>query len=627
MKIGVFAGGVQYEFAKIVLGAMTDYANKNNITLMIFSIFDSGIDNMLYAEGQKSIFDLPDFNEFDGIIVLGDTLNVYGMRTKLMKRIKKEAICPVVCLREYEEGYNNVLVDNEQAMYDVTKHFIEHHHFTDIGFITGRMEMSDAKERLAGYKRAMEEAGLSVTEDMIYYGNYWRAFGKEMVDFFFDGNKKKPQAIVSSNDYMALALCEELNNRGIKIPDDVCVSGFDDFDDAQLFKPPLSSVSVPFEEMAVACMDRIVDIVNGNKDLEKDLRIKPIPKFRGSCGCCDPVTIRDELIKADYDRYRYMTQTCIFMSTDFECILSEQECIDTTGRIALELGAKNIYICLCEKVETDEDGNEIIGRKSFSETMHLRYYYDTKGEAVKTDVVFERSKILPDDLREELYNRTSYILPINSKSEVFGYIILQFDEKESIPIEERFDFLCINFGIGLSKVYMYEEITSMSGYKQLYLRDSLTGVYNRRGFENEIAKLHRKRKEDKFDVAAVSVDMDGLKYVNDNFGHIKGDEAIISVGNCIKNALAEGEFCARMGGDEFEAFLIVDTPDRVEKFKDDVVKSLSEVNSKIEDDYVVDASIGVCIVPHWENIVEAVNEADRLMYEEKRSKKNKQGKR
>ena len=61
MKIGVFAGGVQYEFAKIVLGAMTDYANKNNITLMIFSIFDSGIDNMLYAEGQKSIFDLPDF--------------------------------------------------------------------------------------------------------------------------------------------------------------------------------------------------------------------------------------------------------------------------------------------------------------------------------------------------------------------------------------------------------------------------------------------------------------------------------------------------------------------------------------------------------------------------------------
>lgn len=626
MRIGVFIGGVQFEYQRIILRQMTEYAHSNNVTLCVFSIFDAGIENVLFAEGEKHIFDLPNFDELDAVIVLGDTFQNFGMREYLVDRIEKEAHCPVVSLREYEEGYHNVLVDNEKAIYDVTSHFINHHKFTDICFVTGIIEMKDAQERFSGYKKAMAEAGLEVTDDMVYYGTYWRSYGKEMVDYFVSNRDKIPEAIVFSNDYMALAFNDEARERGIRIPQDVCISGFDDLDDAQLMKPALSSVTVQFEKMTVECLDRAIGLANGKIYEDKDFRVSAIPRFRESCGCNDPLVIRNKTIKMDYQRYRYMTQTCIYMITDFEVVMSERECVDTAGRIARELGAENIFVCLCEKGEDDEDGNKII-RQSFSDTVHLKLYYDEEGKAVDTDIPFSCLELLPKSVSHMLENKVNYILCIHSKTEVLGYVIIQLPNSLEVNLEERFAFLCMNLGIGLSRVDMYDEMTSMNDIKHMYLKDSMTDLYNRRGFDNEIAKLHRNLKNKECNIALVSVDMDGLKYINDNFGHVKGDEAIISFSECLNKVLEPDEFCARMGGDEFQVVLNLSQKDRIERFRNDLAQKLKAVNEKINKDYVVDASIGVCVVNNWDSLIESAKEADRLMYDEKKNKKNKQGNR
>ena len=165
----------------------------------------------------------------------------------------------------------------------------------------------------------------------------------------------------------------------------------------------------------------------------------------------------------------------------------------------------------------------------------------------------------------------------------------------------------------------------MRDIKSLYLKDPLTEIFNRRGLEYELTTLHQRLGRKAVEMSVVSIDMDGLKYINDNFGHATGDAAICHVARCISAALEEHEFCARMGGDEFVAVLYSDDETRCEEFRMKLEDLLAEVNKDIFEDYVVDVSIGISHVKSNDTILDSLQVADELMYKEKRNKINKQG--
>ena len=116
--------------------------------------------------------------------------------------------------------------------------------------------------------------------------------------------------------------------------------------------------------------------------------------------------------------------------------------------------------------------------------------------------------------------------------------------------------------------------------------------------------------------------MDGLKHINDTFGHSSGDEAIKAISCCIKAAVNKNEFAARMGGDEFEVVLVLDSPGRVGQFIRTLRKLIKEANSGHDWPYVLSASIGTCELTGWEDLLGCMNKADKAMYLEKKTKKS-----
>lgn len=140
-----------------------------------------------------------------------------------------------------------------------TEYLIELGH-RRIGFVEGRPELWCSRARMDGYRAALEMAGLTVEDALIASGKYTYESGFRAGRKLFEG-EDPPTAVFVSSDQMALGVYEALRQRGLRVPDDVSVVGFDDLPEARWSSPPLTTVRQPLADMgrmAVRTIQRIV---------------------------------------------------------------------------------------------------------------------------------------------------------------------------------------------------------------------------------------------------------------------------------------------------------------------------------------------------------------------------------
>ena len=116
MKIALFICDVYQTHQTIVTNAMNKYAQEHGITLIIYASFVAPGNNIFHVAGERSIIKFPDLSDFDGIVVAGETFKMFNMQTELMRRIRREAKCPVVSVREAENDCGSVSINNKKAM-------------------------------------------------------------------------------------------------------------------------------------------------------------------------------------------------------------------------------------------------------------------------------------------------------------------------------------------------------------------------------------------------------------------------------------------------------------------------------------------------------------------------------
>jgi diguanylate cyclase (GGDEF)-like protein len=160
---------------------------------------------------------------------------------------------------------------------------------------------------------------------------------------------------------------------------------------------------------------------------------------------------------------------------------------------------------------------------------------------------------------------------------------------------------------------------------KLSLVDDLTGLYNRRGFlvhTKQPLKLFRSRRLDR-GLWLMMLDMDGLKQINDTFGHEEGSQALIKIGEILQKTFRETDVIARVGGDEFTVLFIDIDNEAGEMVSERLDKNLEEYNAESGKPYKLLLSYGLVPVgiDNTFSIKEIINQADKIMYEQKRSKK------
>jgi LacI family transcriptional regulator len=140
-----------------------------------------------------------------------------------------------------------VAAANWQGAYEATKYLIELQH-RRIGFITGAMDQICAQDRLAGYKSALADHGITFDPELVGEGDFFQPLGYAKASTLLE-LPHPPTAIFASNDVSAFGVMEAVREHGLRIPEDVSILGFDDISQAAHVHPPLTTVRQPLEEM------------------------------------------------------------------------------------------------------------------------------------------------------------------------------------------------------------------------------------------------------------------------------------------------------------------------------------------------------------------------------------------
>ncbi len=612
-KIAVFIGEVTSEYQTEVAKGIIEASAEIGAQSFVFT--NSGVygGTFLYGYGEKNVVSIPYLEDYDGIIIGGDTFGVEGMYEDVTRLLEKEAKCPIVCIRQQDSRFYNVLVDNYQAMSDMVEHFIIHHGFERICFMTGKLDMYDAQRRLLGYIDTMQKHGLKVTPDMVFEGDYWRSRGQQAVEWFTQG-EQFPQAIVCANDYMAISVCNALYGKGLRVPEDICVSGYDDVDEAKYSIPSISSMHVSACEMGRAAV-RILKNVNEGAEQEKDVYIGVEPCYRGSCGCSDEKDGRSTkelfILKEAQQRILYHTSVmriALDNQDDFPGLVS------VSNAYIRDFGQQAIYLCFCEESSGFQESTEI--NQTYTERMHLRAVYED-GECRVCDEVFDRRDILPRGYLKE--NEAVYIYPFHEKHNCLGYIVLKVENIGRM--QYVFSAWVQAMASAVERQRMYRLSKDLQELKLNYNRDALTGIGNRREAERVMAEYSVRMYKTGKIFCIVSLDMDGLKIINDKYGHLQGDEALCVVARILKEVVGENGSAARIGGDEYLLCLDMDTDDEVRSTIATIREKIAEYNANGGKPWEVDVSVGYAFCRKGSTVLFAMQQADKNMYQEKRTKK------
>ena len=174
-------------------------------------------------------------------------------------------------------------------------------------------------------------------------------------------------------------------------------------------------------------------------------------------------------------------------------------------------------------------------------------------------------------------------------------------------------------------IFQIQDITERkraeAALQSLSLVDELTGLYNRRGFlavtEQHVAAI---RRDNKIPIVLYA-DLDGLKGINDSYGHHEGDRALATAGQLLKETFRSSDVLARLGGDEFVALAAVEADEGAESLTDRLQEQFDTHNALSNCPYSLSVSVGVAnFEDDRYSIEELMAQADRAMYEEKRAK-------
>jgi signal transduction histidine kinase len=220
----------------------------------------------------------------DGLVFMSGTLGNFVDLEELRTFCERYRPLPMISIALALGGIPSVLVDNEKGMRDAISHLIEVHGYRRIAFIRGPAGHQEAEARYRAYTEMLAKHGLPLDPDLIAPGDFTAGTGLKAIQLLLDERKVDFEAVVAANDPMALGALEALQARGIRVPGDVAVVGFDDIAEARLATPPLTTVRQPLHEQGRRAAEMVLALLAG-EEVPKQVTLPTELVVRQSCGC------------------------------------------------------------------------------------------------------------------------------------------------------------------------------------------------------------------------------------------------------------------------------------------------------------------------------------------------------
>lgn len=632
INIAVIVAGIDEEYQNTILLGIQDFAAGNNVNISYFIAFGGILKNKRHDMGEFNIYNLANFEKFDGAILLTNTISSPAITEELTERINKAGI-PAACIDNDLSNFYYIGIDNFKAMEEMVEHIVGYHNAKRINYISGPDDNPESIMRLDAYKSVLEKYGIPIDEKRIYHGYFRGQDARAAINEFLHSDMEFPEAIICANDAMALSAVIELEKYGKKIPDDVLVTGFDNIYAARNYFPAVSSVKRPLRLSGYTAAKKVFQAING----EKPERVEILDTecvFTDSCGCVNK-NIEDNITEFRKSCYRSIETYNIGvpvinrMYCEFEECLTIEECIDVLKRFVAEISCEKFVFCLCDDWLRGYDDFDYV-QENYSGEKYTKIGYTEKVDVIldfeqgrfKEKGSFESSEMLPDLYKESDKSNHYFFVPVHFRERCLGYCVIK---NSTFPLEsglfQTWIMNVCNAVENIRKIICLDKMVDK--LDKLSIIDPLCQIYNRNGFNKNARAVYQACIVEKRDVMVMFIDMDGLKYINDRFGHNDGDFALQQISLAIKNACDRNEIFARYGGDEFIVFADHHTDEDAKKLIERIYDQIKKFNRFSDKPYAIDASMGYIITNVDEDISlsKVISMADQTMYENKKRRK------
>lgn len=605
---------VQNAVCNQLVAALNEALKKINYGLLVLNTCSDLYHQDAVSLGEATIFELINNDIIDIVVIYEEQLKQEDVLNSILRKAAKRNI-PVIFIGKKHDGYVNVTFDYEAGFSEMVRHVVTVHKPKKIHYMNGMRNNEFSENRLNVFKSVLSEYDIPFSDDMVSYGDFWALPTQEAtIKLIESGNI--PDAVVCANDSMAIAVCNTLKDYGYSVPEDIIVTGFDGIDDIYYVEPRISSSMCSYSELAKQIADVIPDMISGNLT-EGSFNVVPKLQLMQSCGCSDEMcfNLSKVINTKDNALNRYLGEERVLA----EISANIQSCA-TIEEVSEKLKRSVIYdMCFMLNMDCiDPTINPLTcqaGNK-FSDSLYV--IMDTDYIDDFTPYVFPAKDIVPN--LSVLLSRGCAVIftAMNFLDVPLGYACFHYynyDIQHYNKIPQT--VTALNNAIGgfrnmRHQHYLREQI------EEMYKFDALTGLYNRSGFAKAYANLVQDKNSP---VTVVLADLDGLKFINDCYGHGEGDLAIATVAAALRHACPPQALCVRFGGDEMLA-VIADECDEA-SIKERIKDFLEARNSEFGKPYEISASVGIYASqnPGELDFEELIKTSDKLMYEEKQLKK------
>lgn len=522
-----------------ILSGIIEKAQELNADVAVISNVYNITDQPAVVRTEDLIYDLIRSDEYDGMILISESLLDPEVRRKILERLHDKTV-PVIAVGVEEEGFflpsfTCINTDDVNDFKDICDHLIDVHGYTDIHILTGNKGRSVSDERIEGYRRSLEEHGIPFDESKVFFGNFWMNSGYDHAMRYINGELPYPQALICCNDYMAYGLLDGFLEQNIDITQKMAVTGYEYIRERYSHIPLLTTYQRNRKALGARAAEMLC---YGYTEAGEP------PKGKIICGDSCPCGANTEDIKSDI---RTARRKIIYDDLDLFSLLERRliECKSVTEFVDICRGdrfriknAARLYMCLYE------NWYEASG------TTENMVAYDLMG--TEEPFVFNKYDISAV-FRDEA--APYYFCPLFFSDRELGYVVLGY--KSADTFGHIFRCLLQTLANGLEFLRMKNDIRSFLQCQGIpEERDTVTGMLN----ENGLKKAYR------------NTDKNGLVFVAARIMHHHGSDrkehinAVLDAAEAVRQ-FGSGQICSRINDDRFVCLIsgITDTKSLTEQ--------------------------------------------------------------
>lgn len=650
--IAVLIHGFTIEYSLDVLNGIVKFYENKDVRIVIGQVRIPHSIHGMYEYQCWTGAKLLSSNEIDGIIVISGSFSLAIGPQEFEEAISFYKNVPIISIAQPLNLPNSYSTgtDVTTTYTEVISHLIHKHGCKKIGYLSSNIiKTKESLARFDSYKKGLEANNMKFDPNLVLDGDFTSDTAYNIFVTHYTSKDQIPfDAILCANDLSAVGCTRALKEFGMELPRDCKIIGFDETTQAIKNNPKLSTIDQGIFEQGYLGAELMWEKLNG-KEIPVESLLPVTPIYRQSCGCICLDDTEDVFMNSDgvICRKTEVLKSRTQVNGEYFNFLYE---IDNISHLFDMVKAQNtlqkFYFDLPYLMDTAEiDAAAIFltdepihlernDDYEVPEKMNLCMFVDKNQDISEYEpgISFNPKESL---LLKELFKdeRGNFILhPIFSGKTNYGYIVIKLQSYSfaiynvflqiiTTAITQAYEHtqsLLRNRKLLDENVELSQNNTNLA---QLSTTDELTKILNRRGFMEMGQRSIDMAIDMKAEGLVFFADMDGLKTINDTYGHKMGDKAIKAMASVLAKVLRANDVVGRLSGDEFAAVTVGMNITQEQHVRDKIVKLCEKEKKDKKLPFNLSCSIGAVEFTAENNDLKTLlTTADERLYIEKRRK-------